>query len=102
MAKVDGYGVGELANSFQDLLRRGQLERESIDRLESELRELAADEWDRQTRETFFRRVTGLAPLARSPTKTIGRRIPYLELLRSDKSLKAAVTQKKKKTFLGL
>jgi hypothetical protein len=84
MAKHHGYGVTQLANSFQDLLRRRHLDRRVIDRLtESEPPKALPPGFFAE----LISRVRALAPRETRPNPWEGPP-DYLAVLRSDKKLR--------------
>ncbi|RAL23883.1 hypothetical protein DL240_06970 [Lujinxingia litoralis] len=88
-----GYGVGELANSFQDLIRRRHLDREAIDRLADEahgsevLEQLPVGFVER-----LLGRVRALAPRGRSGAGRAWEGPPdYLGVLEADRRLREKI-----------
>lgn len=94
------YGLTELANSFQDLLRRRVLTSENVDRL--------ADELERFNEEAvvppgfagrLLSRVQALAPRREVVARTWQGPPDYIEILRADRALREAVTETKTGLF---
>ena len=94
MLEHHGYGIAELANSFQDLIRRRHLERGAIDRFGEQIRAFRSreEEQDLVVPEEFFERllnrVRALAPRQTAPVRTWEGPPDYLEVLRSDRKLR--------------
>lgn len=94
------YGLMEFANSFQDLLRRRVLSTADLDRLESELAEGdVPDVVPKGFADKLVSRVRALAPRSEGPVREWVGPPNYLEILRSDRAMKEAVTQKKTGLF---
>lgn len=95
MIARDDYGLGELANSFQDLLRRTHLSLADVDRLQEESEAVGRPEllppgfWGR-----LVARVRALAPRSAAPRRVWEGPPDYIEILRADRALKEAVTEK--------
>ncbi len=88
MVERDDYGPVELANSFQDLMRRRHLDPELLDRLEVD--------WKGEFESSLVARARGLAPRNRSSMDPPAEQVPdYLEILRSDRGVHAAVTERR-------
>ena len=92
----DNYGVIQLANSFQDLIRRRHLERTSIDRLEASIRDYREAATSRADSiplpEDFFERllarVRALAPRHTTPVRSWDGPPDYLAVLDTDQKLR--------------
>lgn len=94
------YGLMELANSFQDLLRRRVLSAADLDRLEHDLTlDPVPDVVPRGFAEKLVTRVRALAPRSEGPAREWNGPPDYLQILRSDRAMKDAVTQKKTGLF---
>ena len=97
LIKEHGYGSIELANSFQDLLRRRHLERSTVDRLDEELEALGQESGvDRRGAwslppgflEGMVSRVRALAPRSSSTDREWVGPPDYLAVLKSDQKLR--------------
>ena len=100
MLAQDDYGLMELANSFQDLLRRRILTTDDLERLESDLRTAEVpDVVPKGFAEKPVGRVRALAPRPEVNAREWQGPPNYIEILRSDRAMKEAVTQKKTGLF---
>jgi hypothetical protein len=99
MIERDDYGLVELSNSFQDILRRRVVGSADVDRLASEAEAAQIDTLPSGFAERFVSRVRALAP--RTPVEAVEfeRETPpdYIEILRADRSLKDAVTERRRR-----
>lgn len=98
-----GYGVPELANSFQDLGRRGLVDAELVERLEA-VRDLV-DDLPGVTPEFVERlasRMRALAPRYAAPAREWVGPPDYLEILAADHELREAVEDEPRKRGFGL
>jgi hypothetical protein len=94
------YGLTELANSFQDLLRRRVLTTADLERLESDLASNEIpDVVPKGFAEKLVTRVRALAPRSETAARDWKGPPNYVEILRSDRAMKEAVTQKKPGLF---
>ncbi len=94
------YGLIELANSFQDLLRRRVLSSRDVERLADEIEEFEEEDIvPRGFSSRLLSRVQALAPRREVESRTWEGPPEYLEILRADRSLKKAVTEKKTGLF---
>lgn len=88
MVERHGYGVVELSNSFQDLMRRRHLDVEVIERLD--------EAWETPFERELLSRVRAQAPRNSEAHEELASRVPeYLEILRADKGLRDAVTSRR-------
>lgn len=95
MLSRDDYGIQELANSFQDLLRRRVLTSAHLDRLEAEVEVYEEpDIIPSGFVKRLMTRVRALAPRSEIKEREWVGPPDYIEILRADRALKAAVTQK--------
>jgi hypothetical protein len=86
MAKRDDYGVVELSNSFQDLMRRRHLGQAVLERLSNE------PDWTGDFEERLLDRARALAPKQSAENESRVQRVPdYLEILRSDRGVREAL-----------
>lgn len=98
MLRLHDYGVPRLANSFQDLIRRRHLDSSAIDRFADEIETHRADKHQEAIAlpEEFFERllsrVRALAPRHTKPVRTWEGPPDYLEVLRSDRTLRKNIT----------
>lgn len=97
MIRNDGYGIVELANSFQDLVRRRHLDRQTIDRLNTDIPNaepfpfLPPEFLDR-----LIARIRALSPRSATTTSPNAWSGPpdFIEILRADRRLRKAVKEK--------
>lgn len=88
------YGVTELANSFQDLIRRRHLDRSAIDRFGEGMQRFqqAPDQSGVRLPEEFFERllarVRALAPRTTAPVRSWKGPPDYLAVLKADQKLR--------------
>lgn len=101
MIERDDYGLVELSNSFQDILRRRVVGSEHVDRLASVSTEVEVGALPAGFAERFVDRVRALAPRTPVEAVEVDRGAPpdYIEILRADRSLKDAVTERRKGLF---
>lgn len=100
MIERDDYGLVQLSNSFQDLLRRRVLGSDALDKFRDECVDVELAALPRDFADRFLNRVLALAPRSRvEPRSPEGEPPDYLEILRADRALKEAVTKKKKGLF---
>lgn len=102
MIRRDGYGLIELSNSFQDILRRRIVGTAEVGRFAEEVELEAADILSTQFAEKFVTRVRALAPRAASDTDPLPTSTPvpdYIEILRADRALKDALTERRTGLF---
>lgn len=95
MISRHNYGIQEFANSFQDLLRRRVLTSSHLERFEAEI--ASYEELDVVPTGFAGRlvtRVRALAPRSEVLERDWNGPPDYLEILRADRALKEAVTQK--------
>ena len=104
MNRGAGYAVAELANSFQDLGRRGLVDGSLIDRLEQGRASFGAVEGlTDQLTDQLLARLRALAPRAAPPEREWEGPPNYLEILRADRELREALDESpKKKRGFGL
>jgi len=94
MMERDDYGLLDLANSLEDLMRRRHLELEAVERLGSRLTNrstsdgLPADLVDR-----LVARTRGLAPIGGRESRKWKGPPDYLDVLRSDRGLRESVRE---------
>lgn len=94
------YGLIELANSFQDLLRRRVLTSKDVERLAHEIEGFEEEDIvPRGFSTRLLSRVQALAPRREVEARTWEGPADYLEILRADRALKKAVTEKKTGIF---
>ena len=94
------YGLTELANSFSDLLRRRVLTTADLERLESDLSSNEIpDVVPKGFADKLVTRVRALAPRSETPARDWKGPPNYVEILRSDRAMKEAITQKKTGLF---
>lgn len=87
MADRHEYGSIELANSFQDLMRRRHLDAAVLDSLE--------EEWDGGLERTVVERARALAPRKATESRSTTETVPdYLEILKSDRGVREAITRR--------
>ena len=101
MIERDDYGLVELSNSFQDVLRRRVLGTDTVERLADESDGIDVAPLPRDFAERFVQRVRALAPRSATRPRSPDHSDPpdYLEILRADRALKDAVTEKRKGLF---
>jgi hypothetical protein len=105
MVQRSGYEVDALCNSYQDLVRRGRVRRESTQRLGTELAEVAALGHDGAEAEqvrtivgALGSRVRALGSARAEPATTISRgAVDYLAALEEDPPRRKAKAKAKKK-----
>jgi hypothetical protein len=104
MVENDGYGLVELANSFQDLLRRRHLDRLTLQRLSTELPESGAyTSVSAQFVERLLSRMRALAPRGEEPTRPKWEGPPdYLDVLRADRKMREAIKERRHLPGSGL
>lgn len=92
-----GYGVTQLANSFQDLIRRRHLGREAIDRLEDRIQQFQASPDTLQVNlppdffDRLLARVRALAPRQTAPAVDWDGPPDYLGVLEANRKLRDQV-----------
>ncbi len=97
MIRNDGYGIVELANSFQDLVRRRHLDHHTIDRLSADITN--SDPYPSLPPEFLDRliaRIRALSPRsATSSSPNVWSGPPdFIEILRADRRLRKAIKDK--------
>jgi hypothetical protein len=101
MIERDDYGLVELSNSFQDLLRRRVLGSADVDQLASQSESAEMGALPPGFGERFVGRVRALAP--RGPIEPVEFETAappdYIEILRADRALKDAVTERRQGLF---
>jgi hypothetical protein len=86
MVQRNDYGVLELANSFQDLMRRRHLDASVIDELQKQ------PGWEGDFEARLLARARSLAPKTGVDDTERPQRVPdYLEILRSDRGVREAL-----------
>ena len=88
MIRNHGYGIPQLANSFQDLLRRRHLGRDVVDRLATAA---ATDALPSGLADEFLIRVRALAPRQSRPTTAWEGPPDYLAVLKADQKLREKI-----------
>ena len=102
MIQIDDYGLHEFANSFQDLLRRRVLTTVDILKLENEVNAGGVDAaagLPPGFAAKLASRVRALAPQTAPAPRDWEGPPDYIEILRSDRAMKAAVTERKQGLF---
>ncbi|MBA2665335.1 MAG: hypothetical protein H0U74_23805, partial [Bradymonadaceae bacterium] len=99
MIQHDGYGIVELANSFQDLIRRRHLDRHTLERLATDVTQAPdSNAVPPQFMDRLVARVRALSPRTDdTPASRTWTGPPdFIDVLRSDRRLHDAVKEQRK------
>lgn len=101
MIERDDYGLIDLSNSFQDILRRRIVGSDEVERFGDEITPGAHPRLPPEFAEKFVSRVRALAPRTNIvPMPRHDLATPdYVEILRADRALKEAVTERRSGLF---
>ena len=101
MIQRDDYGLPEFANSFQDLIRRRVVGTDAIEQLEVDAEQTDFAVLPPDFANKFIARVRALSPRKTVTPRSLDGPTPdYLEILRSDRALREAVTETPRKRGL--